>query len=217
MTGFISPYLIHPHVNNQNISKCQTKQRYLFLEYLLVSLPFLWVKTLGIYDIEIVDILEPNSFGTALPGDGSVKYRKFSTKNIVQQCTFTWTLSSKYGYIGICCWIFLKFFTELAYIYLNWQSSRTILSIVIIFNHHRDKINDNSFHKKGSCMNKASIQMLKELLEALSKETLHSSSPLARPSLTPSLQPLLSSPTTFFPSFPLEKYWHFRAFLNQKN
>jgi hypothetical protein len=83
MTGFVSTYLVHPHIDNKNVWKCQTKQRFLFLEYLLVSISLLRIKTLCINDVKIVYTMQPNTFSTSLSSDSSIKDRKFCTKCIV--------------------------------------------------------------------------------------------------------------------------------------
>ena len=52
--------------------------------------------------------MKPDSLCAPLSGDRGVEYWKFSAKDIVQQCTFSCTLSSKNGYIGIRAWVFIE-------------------------------------------------------------------------------------------------------------
>jgi hypothetical protein len=84
MTRLITTYLIHPHIDDQNIRNGQTKQGHFFLKHLLLRLPLWGIKPLRIDNINVTDVLKPYSLRTSLPGHSCVQDWKFSAKDIVQ-------------------------------------------------------------------------------------------------------------------------------------
>lgn len=101
MTCLISTYFVHPHINDENIRKRQTKKGHLLLKDLLVNLSLWRIKTFSIDHIEITDIVHPNPFGASLTGYCGIKDRKIGSKNMIKKSTLPWALGSKDSDIGI--------------------------------------------------------------------------------------------------------------------
>lgn len=72
VTGLISSDLRHPHINYQDIWKCQTEQSHLFLEHLLMNFPFWWIESFSVDEVEAVDVVEPNPFSASFSSDRGI-------------------------------------------------------------------------------------------------------------------------------------------------
>jgi len=84
MACFIAADLVHPHIDDENIRNSQTEQSHFFLKHLLFRLALWGIKTLCIYNINVIDVLEPDPLCTPLPCYGSVQYWKLGAKDMIQ-------------------------------------------------------------------------------------------------------------------------------------
>lgn len=100
----VTAYLIHPQINDYNISHSKAKKCNLPLYYSLFICSLYWVKTFCIDDIKPSIILNPYSFCTSFSIFQSIQYRKMCTKSSIDKRTFPWTLRTKYSYISYRIW-----------------------------------------------------------------------------------------------------------------
>lgn len=100
MTRLVSPHLIHPHVYDQHVRQCQTKQRHLLLEDLLMRLSFRRIEALSIDYVKVTDVMKPESFGAASSRDGGVQDWESGAENVVEESTFPGALGAEDGDIS---------------------------------------------------------------------------------------------------------------------